>query len=289
MRCPNSSLDNAWTIERKRTGDPHWLQEGTSRSIWLINAMQCCPQILQRHVRLPNATGAAMRRNRLSDNREVADISESALAVMRTDYCTPGAPDADEREDITSAWVAIAARCRGNAAISSRLGGNREYHSALSAKRHPVIVATSSAAVVCRTVCIALSNSFNSAVPAFALFVGAFYACARGLGGSRVAMSVLALVGIVERQSNVFLLPALSDALLTTGRLTMRRIGLAALPAVSGFACLMAYGQWLAESGRRPLLYGLQIEMLFETFRSGTWAAASVDTANLGDIFQTFS
>lgn len=142
-------------------------------------------------------------------------------------------------------------------------------------------------AVAFNPVYLALSNSFNNDVPAFALFVGAFYAIARGLAGSRVAMSVgiaVALVGILERQSNLVLLPALSAALLTMGRLTLRRVCLASLPALMGFACQMAYAQWLAESGRRPLLYGLQVEMLFETFRHGIRAVASVYAANLGVI-----
>jgi hypothetical protein len=46
----------------------------------------------------------------------------------------------------------------------------------------------------------------------------------------------------------------------------------------------MVYAQWLTDSGRRPLLYGQQIDMLFESFRNGILATASIYTANLGII-----
>jgi hypothetical protein len=83
---PNSSVDRAWTIERKRTVDPHPLQEGTSRSIWLINATPHSPQMLQRNVRLPGATGAgaAARRNRFSENRELMAI---VIALVCAEAC----------------------------------------------------------------------------------------------------------------------------------------------------------------------------------------------------------
>jgi hypothetical protein len=131
---------------------------------------------------------------------------------------------------------------------------------------------------------VALASSFNSDIPSVALYALAMYASVRSLMHRSRPVGVFAvalgLTAVLQRQSNVVLLPALGLAYLASETLTLRRAIVGAAPTALALAAQWSYAFWLEASGRRPLLYGLQVERLLSHLRDGPSEVAATVALN---------
>lgn len=115
-----------------------------------------------------------------------------------------------------------------------------------------------------------LSNSFMSDVPSFTFAILALYFLIRGLKiNSRCNILIgisLSLISILNRQSNLIILPAFGFAYLSKKGLTIRNIIEAFYPTLLGTSIYIFYSQWLHSTGRTPLLYNFQTKQILQSF-----------------------
>ena len=132
---------------------------------------------------------------------------------------------------------------------------------------------------------LALSSSFNSDVPSFALFATALYCITRGCVRQSQRFGLLgvgvAIVAVLQRQSNLLLLPSAGVAYLMSARKSPQTLVVAGVPTLLGLAAQFSYSHWLTVSGRRPLLYGLQVDGLVASVSRGPEAIAQTYAWNL--------
>jgi hypothetical protein len=118
-----------------------------------------------------------------------------------------------------------------------------------------------------------LSNSFNSDVPSFTLFILSVYFLTHGIHlNSRFIITtglIFSFISILNRQSSLAILPAFGIAYLAKKGLTFKTFLQSIFPTLAGIVIYLAYSHWLAITERTPLLYGLQIERLLETLSNG--------------------
>jgi hypothetical protein len=118
-----------------------------------------------------------------------------------------------------------------------------------------------------------LSNSFNSDVPSFALYTLALYSMTRWVArrspGAMILGVALALLAVLQRQSNLVLLPAIGAAYVAAAGVRVRTLAAAIVPTLIGLAAQLGYSRWLTVTERKPLLYGLQIDALVATLAAG--------------------
>jgi hypothetical protein len=119
-----------------------------------------------------------------------------------------------------------------------------------------------------------LSNTFMTDVPSFTFAMLSVYFLVRALGRhSQFDISIgviFSLVAILNRQSNLIILPAFSLAYLSKNGLKTRTIIEAIAPTIIGIFVYMSYSQWLRLTGRAPALYGSQIEQIIASINSGS-------------------
>jgi hypothetical protein len=114
-----------------------------------------------------------------------------------------------------------------------------------------------------------LAYSFNTDVPTLALMMLSLLMLVRGMGRrSSLALAggiVLSYACALNRQSGLLLLPGLAVAWLDSEGFRPRTLIRALAPLLGGLLLNNGYAYWLSETGRRPLLYGLQVRALRET------------------------
>src|SRR5262249_48761661 len=122
----------------------------------------------------------------------------------------------------------------------------------------------------------ALSFTFMTDVPFVAAQTGAMLFLMRGLRtGSRSASAVgwsLASVALLCRQNGLAIPIAYGSAYLVKNGCSWKRLALAALPLVALLCVQWAYQYWLAASGRTPLLFGQQLDLMLPTLAGPTSA-----------------
>lgn len=130
-----------------------------------------------------------------------------------------------------------------------------------------------------------LSNSFMSDVPSFAFAVLSLYFLIRGLKRNShfeiLIGIVVAFVSILNRQSNLIILPAFGFAYLLKKGLNIRNIVKAFFPTLVGIALYVSYSKWLQLTERIPILYNFQAKQLLQSFSSGFLDIVSIYSENL--------
>ena len=125
-------------------------------------------------------------------------------------------------------------------------------------KASPGVSLVGALVVALNPIYFALSNSFMSDVPSFALATGAGYFLLRGLRRHTVrdlvAGIVLAIVSILNRQTGLILLPAFAAAWVARQGLSPRSLVAAGVPTLVGGAVYVSYAEWLETTGRRAIL-----------------------------------
>jgi hypothetical protein len=115
-----------------------------------------------------------------------------------------------------------------------------------------------------------LSNSFMNDVPSFTFFVGSIYCIIRGLKRRSSLMLgagiLLSFVAILNRQSNIIIIPAAILAYFVKDGLNTRTIGNAVLTGVSALVVYLIYPEWLKLAGRVPAMYNMQLEQLLISY-----------------------
>lgn len=118
-----------------------------------------------------------------------------------------------------------------------------------------------------------LANSFMTDVPSFTIFMLSLFCLISGLHNqSNLAIGLglfLSCVAVLERQSNLIIIPAFSLAYLNLKGLRSRTIGHVLLFNAIVFAVYVAYPQMLKLTGRTPFLYNLQINQLIASAKEG--------------------
>jgi hypothetical protein len=139
-------------------------------------------------------------------------------------------------------------------------------------KASPGVSLVGALVVALNPIYFALSNSFMSDVPSFALATGAGYFLLRGLRRHTVrdlvAGIVLAIVSILNRQTGLILLPAFAAAWVARQGLSPRSLVAAGVPTLVGGAVYVSYAEWLETTGRTPHLYNLQTTLLLRSLSS---------------------
>ncbi|BBD69185.1 hypothetical protein NIES4072_34860 [Nostoc commune NIES-4072] len=130
-----------------------------------------------------------------------------------------------------------------------------------------------------------LSNSFMSDVPSFTFAILALYFLIRGLKRNShfeiLIGIVVAFVSILNRQSNLIILPAFGFAYLLKKGLNSRNIVKAFFPTLVGIALYLSYSKWLQLTERIPILYNFQAKQLLKSFSSGFLEIISIYSENL--------
>lgn len=153
------------------------------------------------------------------------------------------------------------------------------------AKANPAVALLGSLVVALNPLYLAMANSFNTDVPAFALSVASLYLLLRGLrleSWVHVGLGILlSLISVMSRQSGVVVLVAFGLAILVKRGLSARNVALAVAPTIAALLLNFGYAEWLSHRGELPLLYGLQISELLNTLSAGIPRAVSVYAPNL--------
>jgi hypothetical protein len=118
-----------------------------------------------------------------------------------------------------------------------------------------------------------LANSFMTDVPSFTFFISAVYFLLIGLRRPSTIYLIggilLSVVAVLNRQSNLIIVPAFSMAYLSNRGLRVRTVCDVILMNVIVLASHIAYSEWLKLSGRAPFLYNLQIDQLIASLSGG--------------------
>jgi len=142
----------------------------------------------------------------------------------------------------------------------------------------PISVALFAALVLLfNPISFALSFTFMTDVPFVAAQTGAMLFLMKGLRtGSRSASAVgwsLASVALLCRQTGLAIPIAYAGAYLVKNGCSGKRLALSALPLAVLLCLQWAYQYWLAASGRIPLQFGQQLDLMLPTFTGPTSAA----------------
>ena len=152
-------------------------------------------------------------------------------------------------------------------------------------KADPAISLVGAVVVALNPLYFALSHTFNSDVPSFALTLCSLYFLLRGLNNDAtldVGVGIaVALVSTMNRQSGIVVLPAFGLALLIKRGVGVRTGLLAVIPTAAGLTLNAVYSQWLEVQGHKPILFGAQTEQLLRTFSGGIAHVASTYVVNL--------
>ena len=139
-------------------------------------------------------------------------------------------------------------------------------------------------AVAVNPLFFAMACSFNTDVPSLVLMVIAVYFFLRGCVRTSIPFvclgTAVALVAVLERQSNVVVALALAAAYVAEEGPRPAAIAAALAIASTAVATQLLYAGWLHVSGRTPYLYGLQITGLRDTWSLGIGQAAATYAAN---------
>jgi Dolichyl-phosphate-mannose-protein mannosyltransferase len=118
-----------------------------------------------------------------------------------------------------------------------------------------------------------LANSFMTDVPSFTFFISAVYFLFIGLKRPSntylVSGIFLSVIAVLNRQSNLIIVPAFSLAYLSNRGLRFRTVCDVILMNVIVLVSHIAYSEWLKLSGRAPFLYNLQIDQLIASLSGG--------------------
>jgi hypothetical protein len=118
-----------------------------------------------------------------------------------------------------------------------------------------------------------LANSFMTDVPSFTFFVLALFCLICGLRRRSPFIVGLGLflscVAVLNRQSNLIIIPAFSLAYLRDRGVRLRSIGHVILVNMIVLVVYISYPQWLKLTGRTPFLYNLQIDQLTLSIKGG--------------------
>lgn len=118
-----------------------------------------------------------------------------------------------------------------------------------------------------------LANSFMTDVPSFAFFTLALFCLICGLRRRSpfiIGLGVfLSCVAVLNRQSNLIIIPAFSLAYLRDRGVRLRSIGHVIMANMIVLFVYISYPQWLKSTGRTPFLYNLQIDQLTSSIKGG--------------------
>jgi len=130
-----------------------------------------------------------------------------------------------------------------------------------------------------------LSNSFSNDISSFVLTTFSLYLIIRGLKLNSslftIAGILISFVSILNRQSGIVILIAFFFALLAKEGIRFKTFILSISPVALGLLLQLIYAHWLEQTGRKPVLYGFQIENLAQTFSSGLPTIISTYTENV--------
>ncbi|MGG6266019.1 glycosyltransferase family 39 protein [Leptolyngbya sp. AN03gr2] len=133
------------------------------------------------------------------------------------------------------------------------------------------------------------AHSFNSDVPSFAFAIASLYFLIRALRtDSRLALvlgTLLSLVSVLNRQSGIVVLIGFGVAAIAKKGFNFRTVRFAFLPAFLGFTAQFAYSHWLKVTDNTPILYGLQIQSLQETFVQGNTLQTYVTNIGIMSVY----
>jgi hypothetical protein len=143
----------------------------------------------------------------------------------------------------------------------------------------PISVALFAALVLLSNpIFFALSFTFMTDVPFVAAQTGAMLFLVKGLrAGSRLASAtgwILALAALLCRQNGFAIPIAYGGAYLVKHGWSAKRLAISALPLATFFGLQWVYQYWLDSSGRTPLLFGRQLDMMWSTLTAPASASA---------------
>jgi hypothetical protein len=149
----------------------------------------------------------------------------------------------------------------------------------------PISVALFSALVLLfNPIFFALSFTFMTDVPFVAAQTGAMLFLMKGLrAGSRSASAtgwILALAALLCRQNGIAIPIAYGGAYLVKHGWSAKRLAMSALPLATFIGLQWVYQLWLDISGRTPLQFGQQVDMMWSTL-TGPVSVAAVSVFNL--------
>jgi len=129
------------------------------------------------------------------------------------------------------------------------------------------------------------AHSFNNDVPSSALLVVAAFLLLRGLLRESPLATAAGLatgfLAVLTRQSNVVLFAAYGLSLLVARGLRPATLVKAILPGLAALSLHLGYVHWLSVHDRKPLLYDLQVRMLWSTLASDPRTIAATYVGNL--------
>jgi hypothetical protein len=133
-----------------------------------------------------------------------------------------------------------------------------------------------------------LSNSFMTDVPSFTFFTSSIYCIVRGFKrGSTLMLTggiVLSFVAILNRQSSIIIIPALTFAYFLKDGVNTRTILNAVLTGVSGLLVYLTYPECLKLAGRLPIMYNMQLDQLLTSYSRGPLHVAATYVRNVAII-----
>ena len=92
---------------------------------------------------------------------------------------------------------------------------------------------------------------------------------------------LISLIAILDRQSNLILLPSFSLAYLSKNGLQLRNIIYSAAVTITGVTLYILYSQWLKLTGRAPALYNTQTEQILVSLSRGIRYVVSICAENI--------